>query len=318
MVAPTEGLREPCRRGPAHARLLIAASSLYSPASVPILASTMPTHRLPASLSYQAARVLLPACPAFISPPEADMTATTLSNPPAAATPRRLAALVLLAVAAGACDAPDAATSFDGAAAFAKGGVEASVVCHYAADANTWSPLTLPKPAVQAHLRHGDALPGDRLSDDSGVFGPSCEAIADPPAWPALVEIDAPSAAAGQYAASIAAFGSEVTLAGVSGAVVLVSDGVGAASDACEALVGFPAGAIALVDRGSCLFVVKAANAQAAGATAMVVVNNVAGDPATMGGDDPGIVIPLVMVSLTDGSAIKAGLPATGTVRRNP
>jgi hypothetical protein len=33
---------------------------------------------------------------------------------------------------------------------------------------------------------------------------------------------------------------------------------------------------------------------------------------------DPTIVIPSVMVSLADGSAIKAGLPATGTVRRHP
>jgi hypothetical protein len=245
------------------------------------------------------------------------MTGTTRSNLPEAATPRRLAALVLLAVAAGACDAPDA-TSFDGAAAFSKGGSERSVVCHYDADADAWSPLTLPEPAVQGHLGHGDALPGDRLPDDSGVFGPSCEAIADPPAWPALVEIHAPSAAAGQYAATAATFGPEVTLAGVSGAVVLVSDLVGPASDACEPLVGFPAGGIALVDRGNCLFTLKAANAQAAGAVAMVVVNNVPGDPVTMGGSDPTIAIPSVMVSLTDGSGIKAGLPATGTVRRRP
>jgi hypothetical protein len=246
------------------------------------------------------------------------MTRAPRRNPQEAATPRRLAALVLLAVVAGACDAPDAATSFDSAVAFSKGGPERAVVCHYDADADTWSPLTLPAPAVQAHLGHGDALPGDRLPDDSGVFGPACEEIADPPAWPALVEIDAPSAAAGQYAATAATFGPEVTLAGVSGAVVLVNDGVGTTSDACEPLVGFPAGAVALVDRGMCFFTVKAANAQAAGAIAMIVVNRFAGGPITMGGSDPTIEIPSVMVSLADGSAIKAGLPATGTVRRHP
>jgi hypothetical protein len=246
------------------------------------------------------------------------MTRAPRRNPQEAATPRRLAALVLLAVAAGACDAPDGATSFDGDAAFSKGGPERSVVCHYDADADTWSPLTLPAPAVQAHLGHGDALPGDRLPDDSGMFGPACEAIADPPAWPAQVKIHAPSAAAGLYAAAGATFGPEPTPAGVSGAVVLVNDGVSTATDACEPLIGFPAGAIALVDRGTCLFTTKAANAQAAGAIAMVVVNSVAGDPVTMGGSDPTITIPSVMVSLTDGSAIKVGLPATGTVRRHP
>jgi hypothetical protein len=37
-----------------------------------------------------------------------------------------------------------------------------------------------------------------------------------------------------------------------------------------------------------------------------------------MGGSDPTIVIPAVMVSLDDANTIKAGLPATGTVSSNP
>jgi hypothetical protein len=59
-------------------------------------------------------------------------------------------------------------------------------------------------------------------------------------------------------------------------------------------------------------------NAQAAGAVAMIVANNVAGAPITMGGTDPAITIPSVMVSQTDGATIKAGLPATGTIKSNP
>jgi hypothetical protein len=50
----------------------------------------------------------------------------------------------------------------------------------------------------------------------------------------------------------------------------------------------------------------------------VIVANNVPGDPITMGGTDPAIAIPSVMVSLADGNTIKAGLPATGRVRRNP
>ena len=50
----------------------------------------------------------------------------------------------------------------------------------------------------------------------------------------------------------------------------------------------------------------------------MIVANNVAGAPITMGGTDPTITIPSVMVSQASGAAIKAGLPATGTVGRNP
>jgi hypothetical protein len=133
-----------------------------------------------------------------------------------------------------------------------------------------------------------------------------------------LVTIDPPSTAAGTYGATGAAFGPAPAETGVAGAVALVNDGSANPTQGCGPLVGFPAGAIALVDRGTCTFVVKVKNAQNAGAVAVIVVNNVAGDPVTMGGDDPTITIPSVMVSLADGATIKAGLPATGSIRSNP
>jgi hypothetical protein len=136
--------------------------------------------------------------------------------------------------------------------------------------------------------------------------------------FPNLVMVDPPSAAAGTYEATGAAFGPAPDATGISGSIVLVDDGVGTTTDGCEPLVGFPAGAIALVDRGTCGFVVKVGNAQAAGASAVIVGNNVAGLPITMGGTDATIVIPSVMVSLDDANVIKAGLPATGTVSSNP
>ena len=49
---------------------------------------------------------------------------------------------------------------------------------------------------------------------------------------------------------------------------------------------GSMTGAIALIERGSCLFATKVANAEAAGADFMVVFNNVAGAPIIMGGVD--------------------------------
>src|SRR6266545_890232 len=135
---------------------------------------------------------------------------------------------------------------------------------------------------------------------------------------PNLVTIDAPSSAAGVYGATGAAFGPSPTVAGLSGQVVLVNDGSAAPTLGCGPLVGFPTGAIALVDRGTCTFALKTKNAQDAGAVAVIVVNNVAGDPSTMGGTDPAITIPAVMVSLANGNTIKAGLPATGGIRSNP
>jgi hypothetical protein len=140
---------------------------------------------------------------------------------------------------------------------------------------------------------------------------------------PNLVTIDPPSSAAGVYGATGAAFGPAPTAAGIAGDVVLVNDGSATPTLGCGPLVGFPAGAIALVDRGSppgvtCTFVLKVKNAQDAGAVAVIVANNVAGDPITMGGTDPSITIPSVMVSLDDGNTIKAGLPATASIRSNP
>jgi hypothetical protein len=139
---------------------------------------------------------------------------------------------------------------------------------------------------------------------------------------PNTVTIDAPSSAAGSYGASGAAFGPAPTVAGVSGNVVLVDDGdetgVGATvNDGCEAYT-LPAGSLALVDRGFCSFVVKAAMAQATGAVGLIVANNAAGAPITMGGTDPSITIPSVMVSQADGAVIRTGLPANGTISANP
>jgi hypothetical protein len=130
--------------------------------------------------------------------------------------------------------------------------------------------------------------------------------------------------AAGTYPASGAAWGTPPTLAGLSGDLVAVDDGVigagtppGTLTDGCEPF-DVPDGSIALVDRGFCGFVIKAANAQAAGASAIVVANNVAGAPITMGGADPSLTITGVMVSQADGATIRAGgLPVGATIARN-
>ncbi len=137
--------------------------------------------------------------------------------------------------------------------------------------------------------------------------------------FPNFVTVNSPGAIAGDYAASGAVFGpTPATTGPITGNVTLVNDGVGATSDGCEPLVGFPAGDIALLDRGTCTFVSKVANAQAVGASAVIVVNNVPGNPITMGGADPTIVIPSVMLSLDNGNLLKANLPVNGTVRANP
>jgi hypothetical protein len=135
------------------------------------------------------------------------------------------------------------------------------------------------------------------------------------------VSVDPPSAAAGDYTYAPAAYGPAVPAAGAPAAAAPFASVTAAANpefpdarptEGCGSLVGFPAGAIALVDRGTCPFVLKTQNAQAAGAAAVVIVNNVAGAPTAPGGTASGITISTVMVSLADGNRIRDALPASG------
>lgn len=75
---------------------------------------------------------------------------------------------------------------------------------------------------------------------------------------------------------------------------------------------------IVLIDRGNCSFSEKVLGAQAGGAAAVIVINNVDGPPIAMGGADAtgnAIRIPAVMVSKADGDALKAAIAAGTLVR---
>jgi large repetitive protein len=110
----------------------------------------------------------------------------------------------------------------------------------------------------------------------------------------------------------------------ISGPVVLGVDGSGAdANDACEPLRNDVTDQIVLVHRGTCSFVDKARNVQAAGARAMVLRNvptsNTPNSPPFMGGSGPGITIPCVSLAQNDGAALETAIGAGGasiTVKR--
>jgi hypothetical protein len=126
-----------------------------------------------------------------------------------------------------------------------------------------------------------------------------------------LLHVSGPAAIVGDYAVGAASFGPPLASPGVSGQVVLVDDGIAPTTNACEPITNNVAGKIALVDRGTCTFVVKVKNAQNAGAIAVIVADNVAGGPpAGLGGADPTITIPSVRITLADGNTIKAQLGA--------
>lgn len=136
---------------------------------------------------------------------------------------------------------------------------------------------------------------------------------------PPEVFVNSPGDIAGSYRAGTAAFGPALTPTGLTGDLAAV-----APSTACN--LDLPlnnaqiAGKIALVDRGVCTFVEKVKNVQNVGAVAVIVINNVDGPPFTMGGSDPTITIPSVMLSQADGNLLRNRLstdPVNATLR-NP
>jgi len=95
----------------------------------------------------------------------------------------------------------------------------------------------------------------------------------------------------------------------VTGTVELADDGVGQGNDACDPLVDFTAGKIALITMGACSerFLTPVANAEAAGAIAAIVVNPLNDNVITMTGSG-GLSIPAVFVGRTDGETIRDAL----------
>src|SRR5262245_49209075 len=86
-------------------------------------------------------------------------------------------------------------------------------------------------------------------------------------------------------------------------------------SDGCTSVDPGASGNLALIDRGTCTFSQKVANAKAAGAVAVLIINNVAGDPIAMArtagfNDD----LPAVMISKDNGAALRASGATTASV----
>jgi len=117
----------------------------------------------------------------------------------------------------------------------------------------------------------------------------------------------------------MAGFGeSLVTTGPITGDVVYVNDGIaappaGTVNDGCEPFT-LPAGTIAMMDRGSCNFTVKVKNAQNTGSPAAIVVQNIDGPATAMGGSDPSVEIPSVMITKADGDLLKANVPVNVTI----
>ncbi|QAA82492.1 T9SS type A sorting domain-containing protein [Aequorivita sp. H23M31] len=125
---------------------------------------------------------------------------------------------------------------------------------------------------------------------------------------------------AGKYYTTVSEFGPDLPTTPITANLVLVQDDNSGPSedphDACDVIlnVASVAGKIAVIRRGNCDFVSKVEKAQTAGAIAVVMVNNVWGDPIIMGGEGPDITIPAIMIYQNDGEAIISSLQNGNTI----
>lgn len=131
------------------------------------------------------------------------------------------------------------------------------------------------------------------------------------------LRINSPGAIAGQYQIGTANFGPTLSPSGTTANVVQAldaADGSGpGTTDGCSAFTNplTVVGKFALIDRGTCTFIVKTRNAQNAGAIGVIIADN---DPANVpppglgGGPDNTIMIPAVRITQADGNRIKAQL----------
>ncbi|HNP54899.1 MAG TPA: M36 family metallopeptidase, partial [Ferruginibacter sp.] len=127
----------------------------------------------------------------------------------------------------------------------------------------------------------------------------------------AMFTVNAPAVIAGSYSCLESNFSTGNKLANVgpvTGDVVYYNDVSGGLHEACVTPGNTLTGKIALIQRGNCNFTVKVKNAQDAGAIAVIMVNNVSGNPIIMGGTDNTITIPAVMISDVDGATMIAQL----------
>lgn len=151
-------------------------------------------------------------------------------------------------------------------------------------------------------------------SPGASSFAVSVAASADSGVTAGMLRVLAPSSVAGVVGAGTAAFGGTPPSDGTVGALVYATP-----ADACATMTNGSAltGKVALIDRGTCPFVEKVKRAQDAGAAAVVVANNAEGT-LTMGGTDPAVTIPSVLVSLPDGNRLKGALAEGVTVALFP
>ena len=184
---------------------------------------------------------------------------------------------------------------------------------------NTYGRGGLGNDDVRAEAQDGSGRNNANFGTPVDGFRPRMQMFEWRSSAPNPITVAAPSPIAGVYYGPMAGFGeSLVTTGPITGEVVYVGRGCPAGSispgSPADPYLADPAGKIAMIDRGVCTFVSKVRRAELAGALTVIVVNNIPGPAIGMGGADPAIQIPSVMITLDDGNLFKANLPFTATI----
>lgn len=171
---------------------------------------------------------------------------------------------------------------------------------------------------VNADAQDGSGTNNANFSTPNDGSNPRMQMYLWSPGVQNLLTVNTPAGIAGTYSAVEADFGGPVPAVPITSNLVLFNDNSGTdPNDACQAAVNAAAmnGNIVVIRRGDCEFGFKVLAAQNAGATAVIMINNVAGSPIAMGAGANGasVTIPSVMISNTDGALIMAQM-ALGAV----
>jgi PA domain/Secretion system C-terminal sorting domain len=129
------------------------------------------------------------------------------------------------------------------------------------------------------------------------------------------LQVSAPANVAADYPFIALSNGWGTPATGLCGDLVLMKDSDGLTTG-CNTPVTNVAGKIACIDRGTCGFVVKALNAQTAGAVGVIFFNSAAAVPGALGDNGSGfmVTIPVALIAQANGALLKAELNAGNTV----
>lgn len=172
--------------------------------------------------------------------------------------------------------------------------------------------IDINSPVYNAALRAASA--GVFFAASAGNSGPDADTVSNIAPWIATVaastydgesslignalEINTGTLAGTNMFSIHGAIGTAIPAEGFSGDLALAEPILG-----CGEITNDLTGQIALIQRGTCGFVEKMANAEAMGAVGVVVFTD-SRDPTAMGGTDTGLGIPGVMVQADDGAAL--------------